>query len=713
MAMESLFPSSSFSSRFKYHVFLSFRGSDTRRGFIGHLYKALTDKGIHTFIDDEHLQRGDEITPSLNKAIEESMIFIPVFSINYASSSFCLDELVQIIQCHKTKGRLVLPVFYDVEPTHVRHQTGSYGEHLAKHENSFQNNNENMERLKQWKVALKVAANLSGNHFIPGNDYEHNFIEKIVKDVSDKINRVPLYIADYLVGLESRISEVNSLLDLESDDGVCIIGIHGTGEHMGKEIVRRESPKEPGERSRLWFHDDIVHVLKENTGTSKIEIIHFNSPSSVVDWNGKAFKKMKNLKILIIKNGRFSQGARNLPKNLRVLEWVSCPLKSLSFRISDKKLENIVLLTLDRCNDLINILDVSGLQNLRKFSFRECVNLIKIHKSIGHLNKLEFLYASDCIKLESFPPLQLTSLKELDLSFCTSLKNLPKFKNLNQLSSLNIDGCRKLTYSSKIFMMPNLVEFTAEDCSLLLEKHNEKFSSMETSKLRSSLLLKNNNLTEQSVQVVLSLWRNVFYLDLSNNNFKFLPECLNQCQIEALRLDGCKYLEEIRGIPLNLTGISAKGCKSLTSSSTRMLLSQEQHLNYMILPSRSLKMIPDWFQHQIRGSSISFWFRKQLPSIRCIILLIDPKPSFINFGARFKSKLDEALLKNEWIHAEVKIVKNMLYSVWNDEVVIQSGVHVIKHLTRMDDIQFTDSSLSRKRKLVEHLLRRMAFLSLQ
>jgi hypothetical protein len=28
-----------------------------------------------------------------------------------------------------------------------------------------------------------------------------------------------------------------------------------------------------------------------------------------------------------------------------------------------------------------------------------------------------------------------------------------------------------------------------------------------------------------------------------------------------------------------------------------------------------------------------------------------------------------------------------LYSVWNDEVVVQSGVHVIKHLTRMDDIQ--------------------------
>jgi hypothetical protein len=157
-------------------VFLSFRGSDTRYGFVGHLYNALTTKGIRTFIDDEHLQRGDEITPSLNKAIEESMIFIPVFSINYASSSFCLDELVHIIECHKTKCRTILPIFYDVEPTHVRHHTGSYGEHLAKHENSFQNNKKNMDRLNQWKVSLKEAANVSGNHFSPGYTTLLNFI---------------------------------------------------------------------------------------------------------------------------------------------------------------------------------------------------------------------------------------------------------------------------------------------------------------------------------------------------------------------------------------------------------------------------------------------------------------------------------------------------------------------------------------------------------
>lgn len=85
--------SSSFGYGFTYDVLLSFRGEDTRYGFTGNLYKVLHDSGIHTFIDDEELQKGDEITTALEKAIEESIIFIVVLSQNYASSSFCLNEL--------------------------------------------------------------------------------------------------------------------------------------------------------------------------------------------------------------------------------------------------------------------------------------------------------------------------------------------------------------------------------------------------------------------------------------------------------------------------------------------------------------------------------------------------------------------------------------------------------------------------------------------
>jgi hypothetical protein len=95
MAMQSPSSSSSLSYGFSFDVFISFRGTDTRYGFTGNLYKALSDKGIRTFINDKELQRGDEITPSLLKSIEDSIIAIIVFSKDYASSSFCLDELVR------------------------------------------------------------------------------------------------------------------------------------------------------------------------------------------------------------------------------------------------------------------------------------------------------------------------------------------------------------------------------------------------------------------------------------------------------------------------------------------------------------------------------------------------------------------------------------------------------------------------------------------
>ena len=90
--------------------------------------------------------------------IEESRIAIIVLSINYASSSFCLDELATILDCLKRKRLLVLPVFYNVDHSQVRMQEGSYGEALVKHEESLKHS---MEKLEKWKMALHQVANLS------------------------------------------------------------------------------------------------------------------------------------------------------------------------------------------------------------------------------------------------------------------------------------------------------------------------------------------------------------------------------------------------------------------------------------------------------------------------------------------------------------------------------------------------------------------------
>lgn len=120
-------------SRWKYDVFLNFRGEDTRKHFVDHLYAALFQKRISTFKDDVQLERGKEISPELLRAIEESRFAIVVFSRNYAASAWCLDELVKILECKNKRGQTVLPIFYHVDPSDVRMQRGCFGKAFAQH----------------------------------------------------------------------------------------------------------------------------------------------------------------------------------------------------------------------------------------------------------------------------------------------------------------------------------------------------------------------------------------------------------------------------------------------------------------------------------------------------------------------------------------------------------------------------------------------------
>ena len=147
-----------------YDVFLSFRGEDTRHGFTGYLYQALCDEGFKTFIDNKDLQKGEEISMELIKAIKSSMISIIIFSQNYAFSTWCLEELTKILECKKN-GQKVLPVYYKVDPSKVRKQEGSFGLALTTHEKKFENN---IEKVLRWRVALYEAASLSGWHYEDG-----------------------------------------------------------------------------------------------------------------------------------------------------------------------------------------------------------------------------------------------------------------------------------------------------------------------------------------------------------------------------------------------------------------------------------------------------------------------------------------------------------------------------------------------------------------
>ena len=160
---------SSFTSVFskpqpEYDVFLSFRGEDTRFKFTDHLYHALVDKEIITFRDDKELKMGEPISLELLEAIKKSRIAVIIFSENYASSTWCLEELAKIVECWDRGILTVLPIFYHVEPTDVRHQKNTFAEAFAEHEMRF----ENPKKVQKWRAALTNVANLSGERLKDG-----------------------------------------------------------------------------------------------------------------------------------------------------------------------------------------------------------------------------------------------------------------------------------------------------------------------------------------------------------------------------------------------------------------------------------------------------------------------------------------------------------------------------------------------------------------
>ncbi|CAK8577205.1 unnamed protein product [Lathyrus sativus] len=207
-----------------YDVFVSFRGEDTRNNFTDFLFGALQTQGILAFRDDTNLPKGESIAPELLHAIQHSHIFVVVFSTNYASSTWCLQELEKICECVQVSGKHVLPVFYDVDPSEVRHQKGFYAEAFSKHEHRFQHDSLMVSR---WRQALTQVANLSGW------DLRDKPQSAAMKEIAQKVINILDYksscVSKDLVGMDSPIQELEKLLLLDSVHDVRVVGICGMG----------------------------------------------------------------------------------------------------------------------------------------------------------------------------------------------------------------------------------------------------------------------------------------------------------------------------------------------------------------------------------------------------------------------------------------------------------------------------------------------------
>ncbi|KAL5553913.1 hypothetical protein UlMin_041314 [Ulmus minor] len=203
--------------RLRWDVFLSFRGEDTRYTFTNLLYDSLAKNGVRVFLDNDGLNRGDEIAPSLLEAIDDSAAAIVVLSPRYGDSRWCLEELAKICDC----GKLILPVFYQVDPSDVRRQKGPFEDDFRNHEKKFESH-----KVLQWRKAMQKVGGIAGYPVENGN--KADIIKFLVKKVLEKISSTPIGLAAFTVGLDSRVEKLMRMLDVKSN-GIRVLGLHGIG----------------------------------------------------------------------------------------------------------------------------------------------------------------------------------------------------------------------------------------------------------------------------------------------------------------------------------------------------------------------------------------------------------------------------------------------------------------------------------------------------
>ncbi|KRH37291.1 hypothetical protein GLYMA_09G057000v4 [Glycine max] len=353
-------------SQTKYDVFVSFRGVDIRRGFLSHLIGTFKSKQINAFVDDK-LERGEEIWPSLIEAIQGSSISLIIFSPDYASSRWCLEELVTILECKEKYGQIVIPIFYHIEPTEVRHQRGSYENAFAEHVKKYKS------KVQIWRHAMNKSVDLSGIESSKFQD-DDELLKEIVKLVLKRLGK-HLVNSKGLVGIDKKIADIESLIRKESKD-TRLIGIWGMG-GIGKTTLPQEVfNKLQSEYQGSYFlanereqssKDGIISLKKEIFTELLGHVVKIDTPNSLPN------DTIRRMKVLIVLDD--VNDSDHLEKLLGTLDHFGAGSR--------------ILIT-TRDEQVLNANKADEIYRLREFNFDKAFELFKLNAFNQSDNQSEY-----------------------------------------------------------------------------------------------------------------------------------------------------------------------------------------------------------------------------------------------------------------------------------------------------------------------------------